>query len=228
MEGQARRPGQRPRRRRHVEGPHRQRQPARGEPHQPGARDRGGRHRRHEGRPDPVDSGRSARRGRRAERQHQHDDRQPARDDRSQPGAGLAEDEPREVHAHAAGPARSRHRRQAAAVRAGAARQRAAGRDLPDGERLSDTSPALSLLAGYAIGDDQATRIEVGKGLVGQCALEKQRILLTKVPRELHARPVEPRQRAPKNIVVLPVLFEGETKAVIELSSLEPFTATRT
>ena len=30
----------------------------------------------------------------------------------------------------------------------------------------------------------------------------------------------------PKNIVVLPVLFEGETKAVIELASLEPFTPT--
>ena len=30
----------------------------------------------------------------------------------------------------------------------------------------------------------------------------------------------------PKNIVVLPVLFEGETKAVIELSALQPFTAT--
>ena len=30
----------------------------------------------------------------------------------------------------------------------------------------------------------------------------------------------------PTNIVVLPVLFEGETKAVIELASLHPFTAT--
>src|SRR5580765_593903 len=48
---------------------------------------------------------------------------------------------------------------------------------------VADTSPALSLLAGYAIGDGQATRIEVGKGLVGQCALEKQRILITRVPR---------------------------------------------
>jgi GAF domain-containing protein len=36
----------------------------------------------------------------------------------------------------------------------------------------------------------------------------------------------QPRQALPKNIVVLPVLFEGETKAVIELSSLQPFTAT--
>ena len=115
-------------------------------------------------------------------------------DDRSQPGAGLAQDQPRQVHAHAAGPARSRHGRQAAAVGAGAARQRAAGRGLPDARATSPTaSPALSLLAGYAIGDDQSKRIEVGKGLVGQCALEKQRILLTKVPRTLHAGPLEPR-----------------------------------
>ena len=74
---------------------------------------------------------------------------------------------------------------------------------------------------GYAIGDDQAKRIEVGKGLVGQCALEKQRILLTKVPPKLHAGFTRASaRRDPKNIVVLPVLFEGETKAVIELSSL--------
>jgi HAMP domain-containing protein/signal transduction histidine kinase/DNA-binding response OmpR family regulator len=91
---------------------------------------------------------------------------------------------------------------------------------------VADSSPALSLLAGYAIGDDQAKRIEVGRGLVGQCALEKQRILLTKVPRT-YARVHSSLGRAlPKNIVVLPVLFEGETKAVIELSSLQSFTAT--
>jgi HAMP domain-containing protein/CheY-like chemotaxis protein/signal transduction histidine kinase len=91
---------------------------------------------------------------------------------------------------------------------------------------ISDTAPALSLLAGYAIGDEQARRIEVGQGLVGQCALEKQRILLTKVPRG-YARVTSSLGGArPKNIVVLPVLFEGETKAVIELSSLQPFTAT--
>ena len=38
---------------------------------------------------------------------------------------------------------------------------------------------------------------------------------------------IQPRRSAPpSNIVVLPVLFEGETKAVIELASLQPFTAT--
>jgi HAMP domain-containing protein/signal transduction histidine kinase/DNA-binding response OmpR family regulator len=90
----------------------------------------------------------------------------------------------------------------------------------------NDSAPALSLLAGYAIGDDQAKRIQVGSGLVGQCALEKQRILLTKIPRAYARIQSSLGAARPKNIVVLPVLFEGETKAVIELSSLEPFTAT--
>ena len=54
----ARRPGQRPRRGRHVEGPHRQRQPAGRQPHHAGARHRRGRHRRDQGRPDALDPGR--------------------------------------------------------------------------------------------------------------------------------------------------------------------------
>jgi HAMP domain-containing protein len=55
VEGKARRPGQRARRRRHVEGPDRQRQPAGRQPHHAGARHRRSRHRRDQGRPDPVD-----------------------------------------------------------------------------------------------------------------------------------------------------------------------------
>ncbi len=91
---------------------------------------------------------------------------------------------------------------------------------------VSDAAPALSLLAGYAIGDSLARRIQVGSGLVGQCALEKQRILLAKVPRTYATIHSSLGSARPKNIVVLPVLFEGETKAVIELSSIQPFTAT--
>jgi CheY-like chemotaxis protein/signal transduction histidine kinase len=91
---------------------------------------------------------------------------------------------------------------------------------------VPDSAPALSLLAGYAVGDDQARRIEVGQGLVGQCALDKQRILLTKVPPGYTRVQSSLGSARPKNIVVLPVLFEGETKAVIELSAIQPFTAT--
>ena len=86
--------------------------------------------------------------------------------------------------------------------------------------------PALWLLAGYAQRDGQPTRIEVGQGLVGQCALEKQRILLTRVPRDYTQIHSSLGAAQPANIVVLPVLFEGETKAVVELASLQPFTQT--
>jgi HAMP domain-containing protein len=56
-------------------------------------------------------------------------------DDRPKPGAGLVEDESGQVHAHAAGAARSRHGRQADAVGTGPPRQRAAGHHLPDAQR---------------------------------------------------------------------------------------------
>ncbi len=81
--GQARRPGAVEGGRRRLEGPHRQRQPAGGQPDQPGARDRRGGHRRHRGRPDPAGASGGQRRGRRAQGQAQRDDPQPARDDAS-------------------------------------------------------------------------------------------------------------------------------------------------
>jgi HAMP domain-containing protein/CheY-like chemotaxis protein/putative methionine-R-sulfoxide reductase with GAF domain len=82
----------------------------------------------------------------------------------------------------------------------------------------------LRLLGSYATTREQSQRIAVGSGLVGQCAREKQRILLTEVPSDY--TPVRSSLGAarPANIVVLPVLFEGETKAVIELASLHQFT----
>jgi HAMP domain-containing protein/CheY-like chemotaxis protein len=87
-------------------------------------------------------------------------------------------------------------------------------------------SPSLRLLAGYAQRHDQPERIPIGKGLVGQCALEKQRILLTEVPQDYTQIHSSLGEATPRNIVVLPALFEGETKAVIELASLKPFPTT--
>jgi signal transduction histidine kinase/HAMP domain-containing protein/CheY-like chemotaxis protein len=86
--------------------------------------------------------------------------------------------------------------------------------------------PALLLLASYAQREHQPMRIGVGYGLVGQCALEKQRILLTTVPENYTKVYSSLGASNPANIVILPVLFEGETKAVIELASLRPFTPT--
>ncbi|HEX6811522.1 MAG TPA: response regulator, partial [Planctomycetota bacterium] len=85
--------------------------------------------------------------------------------------------------------------------------------------------PALQILAGYARWQGQPQRIEVGEGLVGQCALEKQRILISDVPQGYTRVHSSLGALQPVNIVVLPALFEGETKAVIELASLLPFTS---
>ncbi len=68
-------------------------------------------------------------------------------------------------------------------------------------------------------------RIGIGEGLVGQCAAEKKRILLTDVPADFVKIASSLGQAQRVSVVVLPVLFEGQTKAVIELASLQNFSA---
>jgi CheY-like chemotaxis protein/signal transduction histidine kinase/HAMP domain-containing protein len=65
-----------------------------------------------------------------------------------------------------------------------------------------------------------------GEGLVGQCAVEKTRVWLTNVPRDYIAVSSALGAAPPTNIVVLPILFEQEVKAVIEIASLDRFTPT--
>jgi HAMP domain-containing protein/signal transduction histidine kinase/DNA-binding response OmpR family regulator len=86
--------------------------------------------------------------------------------------------------------------------------------------------PSLQLLAGYAQQPGQPQRIGIGQGLVGQCAIEKQRIVLADVPASYTRISSSLGEAAPISIVVLPLLFEGEIKAVIELASLIPFSRT--
>jgi hypothetical protein len=61
--------------------------------------------------------------------------------------------------------------------------------------------------------------------LVGQAALEKERILITNAPQDYVQITSGLGQAPPTNIIVLPVLFEGQVKAVMELSSFEKFSA---
>ena len=85
--------------------------------------------------------------------------------------------------------------------------------------------PDLALLASYAYTERKhlANRFRAGEGLVGQCALEKQSIVLTQVPGDYVQISSGLGEATPMNIVVLPVLFEGEVKAVIELASFYRF-----
>src|SRR5690606_4963823 len=66
-------------------------------------------------------------------------------------------------------------------------------------------------------------RFRPGEGLVGQCVLEKERILVTDVPEGYVQVNSGLGSAPPRNIVVLPILFEGEVKAVVELASFQPF-----
>ena len=85
---------------------------------------------------------------------------------------------------------------------------------------------SLRLLAGYAQRPGQPNRIRLGEGIVGQCAIEKQRILLSDVPPDYTRISSSLGDAPPSSIVVLPLLFEGQVKAVIELASLKLFTST--
>jgi signal transduction histidine kinase/DNA-binding response OmpR family regulator/HAMP domain-containing protein len=86
----------------------------------------------------------------------------------------------------------------------------------------------IKLLAGYAHRERKHGLAEVrpGEDLIGQAVLEKRRVLLTDIPSTyltissglLEARPV--------NIIILPVVFEDQVKAVIELASFQRFNST--
>jgi HAMP domain-containing protein/signal transduction histidine kinase/DNA-binding response OmpR family regulator len=88
--------------------------------------------------------------------------------------------------------------------------------------------PVMKLLGGYAYKKRKnlANEFHPGEGLVGQCTVERERILVTNVPSNYVHVTSGLGEAAPNNIVVLPVLFEGEAKAVIELSTFKTFSDT--
>jgi CheY-like chemotaxis protein/signal transduction histidine kinase/HAMP domain-containing protein len=86
----------------------------------------------------------------------------------------------------------------------------------------------LKLLAAYADAggaNRHPVRVTAGEGLIGQCAANKRRLLISEVP--ANATPIGSAlfTAIPQNIIVLPVLFESQVKAVIELASVGGFTA---
>ena len=83
----------------------------------------------------------------------------------------------------------------------------------------------LKLLSTYAYRERKhlANHFHLGEGLVGQCALEKERILLSEVPDNYIKISSGLGESTPLNVVVLPVLFEGQVTAVIELASFRRF-----
>jgi HAMP domain-containing protein/CheY-like chemotaxis protein/signal transduction histidine kinase len=92
----------------------------------------------------------------------------------------------------------------------------------------SEDPGGMVLLSAFA-GDGQdghLRRLKVGEGLIGQCALEKRRMLISDLPPD-RTIPIRSGlfEAVPRNVIVLPILFEDRVKAVIELASLRAFTA---
>jgi signal transduction histidine kinase/HAMP domain-containing protein/ActR/RegA family two-component response regulator len=88
--------------------------------------------------------------------------------------------------------------------------------------------PVLRFQAGYGFKERKhlASQFRLGEGLVGQCAVEKERILLTDVPSDYVRINSGLGESTPLNIIVLPILFEGSIRAVVELASFSQFSAT--
>ncbi|MGY8679324.1 HAMP domain-containing protein [Bradyrhizobium sp. UFLA05-153] len=93
----------------------------------------------------------------------------------------------------------------------------------------NEDSPQLRLLASYA-GDGAYPYPQVlqfGDGLAGQCALDKRPRVVADIPTDVVPINSALLRAVPKNLVVLPVLFESQVKAVIELASLASFTTSQ-
>jgi HAMP domain-containing protein/CheY-like chemotaxis protein len=90
----------------------------------------------------------------------------------------------------------------------------------------SEDSASMSLLSVFAgdSEDGRLRRLKTGEGLVGQCAAEKRRMLISDLPPGTVSIRSGLFEAVPRNVVVLPVLFEDRVKAVIELASLSAFT----
>jgi len=90
----------------------------------------------------------------------------------------------------------------------------------------TEDSAGMVLLSAFAADgpDGHLRRVQLGEGLVGQCAAEKRSMLISDLPP--HTVPIRSGlfEAVPRNVIVLPVLFEDRVKAVIELASLTSFT----
>ena len=91
----------------------------------------------------------------------------------------------------------------------------------------AEEEPGLKLLSAFADAeaDGHAQRLALGAGLIGQVAIEKRSMVVSDLPPQTTPIRSGLFQSVPRNVVVLPVLFEDQVKAVIELASLQVFTA---
>ncbi|MBT2698786.1 response regulator [Bacillus sp. ISL-40] len=92
-------------------------------------------------------------------------------------------------------------------------------------KEVEEREKYLKKISAYASLNDNKDymRFRFGEGLIGQCALEKRSILLTNVPDHYVKIKSGLGVGSPKNIIILPIQFENDVQAVIEIASFESF-----
>ncbi|WP_445263633.1 HAMP domain-containing protein [Ramlibacter sp. PS4R-6] len=94
--------------------------------------------------------------------------------------------------------------------------------------RYTHETPKLRLMASYA-SEGQSSygkELDMGEGLVGQCAYDKKKLLLTSsIPESLRIASGLA-QVQPLNVLVMPIIFEGQVRGVVELASVQNFNPT--
>jgi signal transduction histidine kinase/DNA-binding response OmpR family regulator len=95
-------------------------------------------------------------------------------------------------------------------------------------EEINQPTPSrsLKLVASYAYVRRKhlANEYQWGEGLVGQVALEQQPILITQVPEDYIHIQSGLGDSTPRNILVMPFLYESKIKGVIELGAFQEIT----
>lgn len=91
---------------------------------------------------------------------------------------------------------------------------------------IKNDEVTFKLYGGYAYKKRKnfSNEIKVGEGVVGQAALEKQRILIGSVPEDYIMIGSGTGESTPRNLLVVPCVFNNEVMSVIELGSFKEFT----
>ena len=86
----------------------------------------------------------------------------------------------------------------------------------------------LTLLGSFASEGQGALgkRVALGQGILGQCALERRKIILDDPPNTYLRVSSGLGDAPPRSVMVLPLIFEGQVKGVLELASFEGFNPT--
>ena len=159
--------------------------------------------------------------------QHQPDDRQPEGHDAQEPGAGLAEDQPRQFSSMMQGQKNIESVAQLIMSELTPLVDAHHGAFLHDGDDRRRASAASCI---------EQLRVRRAQDVCELVPVRREPGRPVRVREEEHpARPTSPTtsstsapglgEAPPRNVIVLPVLFEGEIKAVIELASFNTFSS---